>query len=126
MGVTLPLDFLESGSELTRSSLSVAEEQGKMADAELELPTESFETAAARAKSLTTTTMENDELAELYGLFNQGSFGDVNIEAPGFMDIEGKAKWNAWNAKKGMERKNAMLQYIEFVEKMAFKYGIIE
>merc|ERR1711988_102159 len=120
---TLPLDFLESGSELTRSSLSVAEEQGKMADAELEHLTEGFKKAAAAVKSLAKTP-ENDEMLEVYALFKQSTVGDVNTTAPGMFDLAEKAKWNAWNAKKGMERKNAMLEYIELVEEMKTKYGL--
>merc|ERR1712168_1651353 len=89
-------------------------------------PTKEFEAAAAKAKSKVNPTLENDELLELYALFKQGSIGDVNTEAPGMLDVKGKAKWNAWSAKKGMEPKNAMLQYIEFVQKMAEKHGTKE
>merc|ERR1711973_741661 len=103
--------------------MGVAEERGNMADTELELLSKEFETAADKAKSQINPTMENDELLELYALFKQGSIGDVNTEAPGLLDVKGKAKWNA---KKGMERKNAMLQYIEFVQKMAEKHGTKE
>lgn len=43
----------------------------------------------------------NDELLELYGLFKQSIIGDNNTPQPGFLDLQGKAKWNAWNKNKG-------------------------
>ena len=48
--------------------------------------------------------MTNEELQELYGLYKQGSVGDVNTARPGMLDFKGKAKWDGWNAKKGMSQ----------------------
>uniref|UniRef100_A0A3B5BCF2 Diazepam binding inhibitor, acyl-CoA binding protein n=1 Tax=Stegastes partitus TaxID=144197 RepID=A0A3B5BCF2_9TELE len=41
------------------------------------------------------------EMAELYGFYKQATVGDVNTERPGMLDLAGKAKWDAWFAKKG-------------------------
>lgn len=38
---------------------------------------------------------------ELYGLFKQGTVGDVDTSRPGLFDLKGKAKWDAWNKQKG-------------------------
>ena len=35
------------------------------------------------------------------------------------------AKWEAWNSKKGMEQGIARKEYIEMVEKMKDKHGLI-
>ena len=38
---------------------------------------------------------------ELYGLYKQGTEGDVSTSRPGMFDLKGKAKWDAWNSNKG-------------------------
>ncbi|KER31570.1 hypothetical protein T265_02213, partial [Opisthorchis viverrini] len=44
----------------------------------------------------------DDDLLELYGLFKQANEGDNDTTAPFFIDFKAKAKWNAWNGRKGM------------------------
>lgn len=46
----------------------------------------------------------DEELLQLYALFKQGTVGDVNTTRPGMMDFKGKAKWDAWEKKKGLFR----------------------
>ncbi|XP_009325435.1 PREDICTED: acyl-CoA-binding protein [Pygoscelis adeliae] len=43
---------------------------------------------------------------------------------PGMLDFKGKAKWDAWNALKGMSKEDAMKAYIAKVEELKGKYGI--
>ncbi|WAQ94412.1 ACBP-like protein [Mya arenaria] len=52
------------------------------------------------------------ELLDLYALFKQASVGDVNTERPGMLDFKGKAKWDAWSAKKGNTLFNAKIQIV--------------
>ena len=42
---------------------------------------------------------------------------------PGFLDLKGKAKWDAWTAKKGMSKEDAMQKYIELVASLKAKYA---
>ena len=49
--------------------------------------------------------------------------GDCNTERPGIMDLKGKAKWDAWDSKKGMGKEEAMNQYIEVVKSLLEKHG---
>lgn len=42
--------------------------------------------------------MTDEELLQIYGLYKQGSIGNVNTDRPGFLDLKGKAKWDAWKA----------------------------
>ena len=49
--------------------------------------------------------------------------GDCNTSRPGMMDFKGKAKWDAWNAKKGVSQDDAKAQYIDLANKMAEKHG---
>ena len=77
-----------------------------------------FEQAAAlvQEKASVVATLPDDKKLEFYSLFKQGSIGDVNTDRPGMLDFKGKAKWDAWNAKKGVSQEEAQQQYIELVE----------
>ncbi|XP_060104424.1 acyl-CoA-binding domain-containing protein 7 [Heteronotia binoei] len=81
-----------------------------------------FESAAESVKKLKTRPSD-DELRELYGLYKQSVVGDINIECPGMLDLKGKAKWEAWNQKKGMSKENAMKAYISKANELIQKYG---
>ena len=61
------------------------------------------------------------ELLELYALYKQATVGEVNIDRPGMLDFKGKAKWDAWNGKKGMSKEDAMKAYIEFGNALKLK-----
>ena len=39
------------------------------------------------------------------------------------MDFKGKAKWDAWNGKKGTSQDEAKTQYMELAKKMVEKHG---
>lgn len=54
-----------------------------------------FDAAAADAKNLREAA-GNDAKLKLYGLFKQGGAGDVTGARPGFMDLVGRAKYDAW------------------------------
>ncbi|MCZ7559079.1 MAG: acyl-CoA-binding protein [Burkholderiaceae bacterium] len=74
-----------------------------------------FEQAVAESKSLPERP-DNMTLLKLYALYKQASSGDVDGKRPGFTDMVGRAKWDAWNELKGTGRDAAMEQYIALVE----------
>ncbi|XP_058806958.1 enoyl-CoA delta isomerase 2-like [Phymastichus coffea] len=80
-----------------------------------------LEEAAEAVKSLTRRPTDQ-ELLELYALYKQASVGDVNTSRPAMFDLKGKAKWDAWNSKKGMSRDEAKELYIEYVNTLLDKY----
>ena len=82
---------------------------------------EEFDAAAEAIKAVTETTQE--EMLQLYGLFKQANVGDVNVPRPGMLDFKGKAKWDAWNARKGASREDAMTAYVALVAELRAKYG---
>nr|XP_028566011.1 acyl-CoA-binding protein homolog [Podarcis muralis] len=82
-----------------------------------------FNTVAEKVKKLKTKPTD-DELKELYGLYKQSTMGNINIECPGMLDLKGKAKWEAWNQKKGMSKEDAMKAYISKANEMIEKYGL--
>uniref|UniRef100_H3ADC8 Acyl-CoA binding domain containing 7 n=2 Tax=Latimeria chalumnae TaxID=7897 RepID=H3ADC8_LATCH len=82
-----------------------------------------FENMAEDVKKLKTRPTD-DELRDLYGLYKQAIIGDINIECPGMLDLKGKAKWEAWNARKGTSKEDAMTAYISKAKELIEKYGI--
>ena len=73
-----------------------------------------FEAAAANSKNLTNRP-DTATMLKLYGLYKQGGVGDNGEKKPGFSDMVGRAKWDAWNAIKGTDSKSAMQQYIDLI-----------
>nr|XP_032662302.1 acyl-CoA-binding domain-containing protein 7 [Chelonoidis abingdonii] len=82
-----------------------------------------FDSAAEDVKKLKTRPSD-DELKELYGLYKQSTVGDIDTECPGMLDLKAKAKWEAWNIKKGLSKEDAMTAYISKAREMIEKYGI--
>lgn len=81
-----------------------------------------FSAAQTRVKQLSRTPA-SDELLELYALYKQGTSGDVSGERPGMLDFKGRAKFDAWAARKGISAEQAMTAYVTLVDKLAAKYG---
>jgi len=76
-----------------------------------------FDAAAADSKTLSKDP-GNDVKLKLYGLFKQAGAGDASGSRPGFTDIVGRAKHDAWAALKGMRSEDAMQQYIDLVDSL--------
>ena len=77
-----------------------------------------FEAAVANSKNLSERP-DNMTLLKLYALYKQGSTGDNGEKKPGFTDMVGRAKWEAWNALKGTSQTDAMQQYIDQIETLS-------
>jgi acyl-CoA-binding protein len=80
--------------------------------------TTKFEKAVAESKSLPERP-DNQTLLQLYALYKQATTGDVEGKRPGFTDMVGRAKWDAWNKLKGTSDKDAMQQYIDLIESLS-------
>ena len=76
-----------------------------------------FTDAQARIKPV--TGLSNDVMLELYALYKQSTTGDVTGARPGFTDLRGRAKYDAWAKRKGMSKDAAMQAYIDLVGKHA-------
>jgi diazepam-binding inhibitor (GABA receptor modulator, acyl-CoA-binding protein) len=77
--------------------------------------TKKFEKAQADSKNLSERP-DNNTLLQIYALYKQASTGDVDGKRPGFTDMVGRAKWDAWNAIKGLSKNDAMTQYVSVIE----------
>ena len=76
---------------------------------------EQFATAQADVQTLAERP-DNDTLLELYSFYKQATEGDVTGDKPGAFDFKARAKYEAWEARKGMKRDVAMKAYIRLVE----------
>lgn len=74
-----------------------------------------FEQAVADSKNLPERP-DNQTLLKLYALYKQATAGDVEGKRPGFTDMVGRAKWDAWNEIKGVGKDDAMKQYVGVIE----------
>jgi diazepam-binding inhibitor (GABA receptor modulating acyl-CoA-binding protein) len=76
-----------------------------------------FEKTAQEAQKLPKKP-DNDTLLRLYALYKQATVGDVSGKRPGFMDMVGQAKYDAWAKVKGTSKEAAMQSYIDLVNKL--------
>lgn len=73
-----------------------------------------FESALAEVKTLTERP-DNQTLLRLYALYKQASEGDISGRRPGFTDLVGRAKYDAWAGLQGTGGETAMQGYVDLV-----------
>jgi acyl-CoA-binding protein len=76
-----------------------------------------FEQAVADSKQLSEKP-DNMTLLKIYALYKQATSGDAGGERPGFTDMVGRAKWDAWNEVKGRSSDEAMASYVDLIESL--------
>jgi acyl-CoA-binding protein len=76
-----------------------------------------FDAAVAASKNLKERP-DNNTMLKLYALFKQASSGDVEGKRPGFTDMVGRAKYDAWAAAKGKSADDAMKEYTALVNSL--------
>ncbi len=79
--------------------------------------TATFEAAVANSKNLSERP-DNATLLKIYALYKQATAGDNTEKKPGFSDMVGRAKWDAWNTLKGTEADAAKQQYIDLITEL--------
>ena len=77
-----------------------------------------FEAAVAGSKNLSERP-DNVTLLKIYGLYKQATTGDNADKKPGFGDMVGRAKWDAWNSCKGTSKDDAMEQYVDLIQSLS-------
>lgn len=73
-----------------------------------------FDQAVAQSKTLPAKP-DNSTLLKIYALYKQATAGDVDGKRPGFTDLVGRAKYDAWAALEGRSANDAMKEYIELI-----------
>jgi diazepam-binding inhibitor (GABA receptor modulating acyl-CoA-binding protein) len=76
-----------------------------------------FEQAVAASKQLPERP-DNATLLRIYALYKQATAGDVEGKRPGFSDLVGRAKYDAWAELKGQDADTAMRSYVDLVESL--------
>jgi len=76
-----------------------------------------FEQAVAESKQLPEKP-DNMTLLKIYALYKQASSGDVEGKRPGFTDMVGRAKFDAWAELKGKSGDESMQEYIDLIESL--------
>jgi diazepam-binding inhibitor (GABA receptor modulator, acyl-CoA-binding protein) len=79
--------------------------------------TAQFHAAVADSKLLDKKP-DNASLLTLYALYKQATGGDADGARPGYGDMVGRAKWDAWNERKGTTAEAAMQQYVDLIESL--------
>ena len=74
-----------------------------------------FEQARADSKNLPEKP-DNMTLLKIYSLYKQATEGDVEGKRPGFSDMVGRAKFDAWAAVKGQSKDEAMQGYVDLID----------
>ncbi len=78
---------------------------------------QAFEKAVADSKSLPEKP-DNMTLLKIYALYKQATAGDVEGKRPGFTDMVGRAKFDAWAELKGKSADDAMQEYVDLIESL--------
>lgn len=76
-----------------------------------------FEKAVAESKQLPDKP-DNATLLQIYSLYKQATEGDVQGKRPGFTDMVGRAKYDAWAAQQGKSADDAMQAYVDLIESL--------
>jgi diazepam-binding inhibitor (GABA receptor modulator, acyl-CoA-binding protein) len=76
-----------------------------------------FQQAVADSKKLPEKP-DNQTLLQIYALYKQSTEGDVEGKRPGFTDMVGRAKFDAWAAVKGQDKDTAMQAYVDLIESL--------
>ena len=76
-----------------------------------------FDAAVAASKQLPEKP-DNMTLLKIYSLYKQATEGDAEGKRPGFTDMVGRAKFDAWAAVKGKAKDEAMQDYVDLIESL--------
>ena len=78
---------------------------------------EDFEAAVKRVNGLPKAP-GTSEMLELYGWYKQATAGDVTGSRPGMLDPKGRAKHDAWAARKGTSAEAARAGYVALARRL--------
>ncbi len=76
-----------------------------------------FDKAVKESKELPEKP-DNQTLLQIYSLYKQATEGDNDGKRPGFTDMVGRVKFDAWAALKGKGGDEAMQEYVDLIESL--------
>lgn len=74
-----------------------------------------FEKAVFLIKNGPKKESNNEKKLSYYKFYKQATVGNVTGKKPWAVQLEARAKWDAWNSVKGMSTEEAMKKYIELI-----------
>ncbi|CAO3675771.1 unnamed protein product [Umbelopsis vinacea] len=78
-----------------------------------------FEIAYEYMNSLSEkVSISTEKKLELYSLYKQATVGDCNVKKPSLFEFRDRAKWDAWNSRRGLSKEESKEQYVQCVESM--------
>jgi diazepam-binding inhibitor (GABA receptor modulator, acyl-CoA-binding protein) len=78
---------------------------------------QAFATAVETSKELNRRP-DNATLLKIYATYKQATEGDNATIKPGFSDLVGRAKWDAWTSLKGQPSAEAKQAYIDLIDSL--------
>ncbi|GAB5359182.1 hypothetical protein AAMO2058_000522700 [Amorphochlora amoebiformis] len=69
-------------------------------------------------------TVPSERKLALYGLFKQSNVGDVTGSQPWMINVEARAKWDAWAQYKGLTKDEAKKKYVEEVNSQITEFEV--
>jgi len=93
------------GSEITGSVSS---------DSEQDNVPNTFDRIAREVASKSSSELTSDQANELYGLYKQATVGDNTTSQPWAIQMDARAKWDAWSKHKSLTKEEAMEKYIAY------------
>jgi diazepam-binding inhibitor (GABA receptor modulating acyl-CoA-binding protein) len=79
-----------------------------------------FEKAAQEVMELPRRP-DDQTLLKLYGLYKQATEGNIKGKRPGFTDVKGRAKYDAWSRLRGKSPEWAKGEYVKLVAELQSK-----
>ncbi|CAJ1021527.1 Acyl CoA binding protein, putative [Leishmania guyanensis] len=67
--------------------------------------------------------LDNGSKLKFYSLYKQGTEGDVKGAQPWAVQVEARAKWDAWNSCKGMSSQDAKAAYVKLLVEVTSEKG---
>ncbi len=83
-----------------------------------------FESCAAAVTTIA-SSLSDAEKTRVYGLYKQGTVGDLPADAvePGFFEFKAKAKYYAWQAQREKTTEAAKAEYVALVQELLGTHG---
>lgn len=86
-----------------------------MSDPQRQAIIDQFRRAVAYVRAAPVARQSNDRKLQYYANYKQATLGDVRGERPGMLNVEARAKFDAWATLKGSSPTVAMVTYVRLL-----------
>ncbi|EGG22308.1 ankyrin repeat-containing protein [Cavenderia fasciculata] len=82
----------------------------------LEILNHTFDEAVKYLNTHKIADINNDKQLFFYAHYKQATVGKCNTKQPSLFDFVGRSKWNSWNDLGNMDKEDAKIEYMTFLE----------